>query len=76
MPFNRPCIGAADMPCPTRSLTKDRSGRCETCRRRHWSQLRQTTRSGHNDRRWREFGWRAVGRCGSGLVRLIEVRLR
>lgn len=52
--MQRPCIGA-DGPCPTRALTTHRSGRCETCRRRHYRQLRQTTRSGHNDRRWREF---------------------
>jgi 5-methylcytosine-specific restriction endonuclease McrA len=54
MPFNRPCIGAG-APCPTRSLTTHRSGRCETCRRQHYAQLRATTRSGNNPRRWRAF---------------------
>jgi HNH endonuclease len=54
MPFNRPCIGAGG-PCPTHSLTEHRSGRCQDCRRRHYSRLRQTTRSGHNDRRSRQF---------------------
>jgi hypothetical protein len=37
MPFNRPCIGVDDQPCPTKALTADRSGRCEPCRRRHWT---------------------------------------
>jgi 5-methylcytosine-specific restriction enzyme A len=54
MSFQRPCLGAGG-PCPTKALTSHRSRRCDDCRRRHYSELRQTTRSGHNDRRWREF---------------------
>ena len=55
MSFQRPCIGS-NGPCPTRAaLTTHRSGRCEHCRRRHYAQLYQTTRSGHNPRRWRQF---------------------
>jgi 5-methylcytosine-specific restriction endonuclease McrA len=52
MPFSRPCIGAG-APCPTRSLTTHRSGRCEICRRQHWARLRATTRTGNNSQRWK-----------------------
>jgi 5-methylcytosine-specific restriction endonuclease McrA len=54
MPFKKPCIGAGG-PCPARSLTTHSSGRCDYCRRRHYSRLYATSRSGHNDRKWREF---------------------
>jgi 5-methylcytosine-specific restriction endonuclease McrA len=52
--MQRPCIGAG-APCPTRALTTHRSGRCPECARRHYSRLYATSRSGHNDRRWRQF---------------------
>lgn len=47
MPLLRPCIGAGGQPCPTRALTKDRSGRCETCRRRHWNAAGSSTQRGY-----------------------------
>jgi 5-methylcytosine-specific restriction endonuclease McrA len=55
MPFLKPCLGAAGRRCPHNALTQHRSGRCDQCRRQRYRELYATTRSGHNDRRWREF---------------------
>ena len=52
--MQRPCIGAG-APCPTRGLTRHSSGRCDNCRRHRYSQLYRISRSGHNDRRWRQL---------------------
>ena len=53
--FNRPCLGAADRRCPHNALTEHASSRCPDCRRRHWAQLRATTRKGNNPRKWRKL---------------------
>jgi 5-methylcytosine-specific restriction endonuclease McrA len=54
--MKRPCLGpSAGTPCPPRALTDARSGRCPACARRHYRHLYQATRSGHNDRRWRNL---------------------
>jgi hypothetical protein len=47
MPFQRPCIGCDGLPCPTRALTTDRSGRCEHCRRQHWRSQPTSTERGY-----------------------------
>jgi hypothetical protein len=77
MPFQRPCIGADGLPCPTWSLTTDRSGRCENCRRQHWNSRGTSTERGYGaDHRALRAAWQPLveagdvicWRCG-GLIR-------
>ena len=52
MTLPKPCMGADGLPCPTRALTTDRSGRCDHCWRHHWNARGTTTERGYgNDHR-------------------------
>jgi len=48
MTFPKPCIGVDGQRCPTRAVTKDRSGRCPDCRRRRWRSQPTSTQRGYD----------------------------
>ena len=65
MSFQRPCMGADGLPCPTRALTTDRSGRCVPCRRRQWNARGTTADRGYGtEHRALREAWRPLVEAG------------